>query len=80
MIRTQIYLTEHEKKGLKRISVSCNKKPSELIRMAIDSLIEKNGKTGRKEILEKTAGTWGNRQDLDEILALRKKWERSFSA
>jgi hypothetical protein len=48
--------------------------------MAIDSLIEKNGKTGRKEILEKTAGVWKNRQDMDEILSLRKKWDRSFSA
>ncbi len=48
--------------------------------MAIDSLIEKNGKAGRNEILEKTAGTWGNRQDLDEILAPRKKCDRSFSA
>ena len=80
MIRTQIYLTKHEKIGLKKISASCNKKQSELIRMAIDSLIEKNGKTGRKEILEKTAGSWKNRQDLGEILALRNKWDRSFSS
>jgi hypothetical protein len=80
MIRTQIYLTEHERKGLREISASCNKKQSELIRMAIDSLIDKNGKTGRKEILEKTAGAWMDRQDLDEILALRKEWDRSFSA
>jgi hypothetical protein len=80
MIRTQIYLTEHERIGLRKISASCNKKQSELIRMAIDSLIEKNGKTGRKEILEKTAGIWKKRQDLDEILALRKTWDRSFSA
>ncbi len=79
MIRTQVYLTKHEKIGLEKISATCNRKPSELIRMAIDSLIEKNGKTGRKEIIEKTAGVWKNRQDLDGILALRKNWDRSFS-
>ena len=80
MIRTQIYLTENERKGLRKISASSNKKQSELIRMAIDSLIDKNGKTGRNEILEKTAGAWKNRHDLDEGLALRKNWDRSFSS
>ncbi|HCE44793.1 MAG TPA: CopG family transcriptional regulator [Lentisphaeria bacterium] len=80
MIRTQVYLTKHEKTSLEKISASCNRKPSELIRMAIDSLIEKNGKAGRKEIIEKTAGAWKNRQDLDDIIALRKNWDRSFNS
>ena len=62
MIRTQIYLTEYEKTGLRRISASCKKRQSELIRMAIDGLIEKNGKASRKEMIEKAAGAWKNRQ------------------
>ena len=80
MIRTQVYLTKHEKISLRKISDSCKKKQSELIRMAIDSLIEKNVKADRMEIVEKTAGAWKNRQDLDEILALRKKWDRGSSS
>jgi len=80
MIRTQVYLTKHEKIGLEKIAANCNRKPSELIRMAIDSLIEKKGKAGRKEIIEKTAGSWKNRHDLDDVIALRKNWDRSFSS
>ncbi len=43
MIRTQIYLTEQERDGLRALAAESGKKQSELIRAAIDSLIGKLG-------------------------------------
>ena len=40
MVRTQIYLTEAERAALKAIARQTGKKQSELIRQAIDLLIE----------------------------------------
>ncbi len=47
MFRTQIYLTENEKNALQNISSETGKKQSELIRQAVDSLIEKFTNTNR---------------------------------
>ena len=58
MIRTQVYITEVEKKSLKILAASTGKSQSELIRIAIDSLIEKNQKQNKKESLLNAFGMW----------------------
>ena len=64
MIRTQIYLTEQERDGLRALAVESGKKQSELIREAIDSLIGKSGTKQRKAVISRVAGMWKDRKDL----------------
>jgi len=41
LVRTQIYLTEEERQALKSMAANTGRKQSELIREAIDQMIEK---------------------------------------
>lgn len=76
MIRTQIYLTEEEKEALEKLSAESGKKQSELIRNAVDRLIDQSSEGNRKRILEHAAGMWKNRKDLPDFAGLRKSWDR----
>jgi len=79
MVRTQIYLTEEEKFALGAISRQEGKRQSELIREAVDELIARYSESRRREILEKAAGIWKDRDDLPDFAGLRKEWDRSIS-
>lgn len=76
MLRTQVYLTKDEREGLQELSRSTGKKQSELIRMAVDDLIEHASGRDRDLILRETAGMWKNRDDLPDFDAMRKSWDR----
>lgn len=76
MIRTQIYLTEHQRNELAAIAKSCGKKQSELIREAIDGLIKQASKRHRETVLRKSAGIWKNRTDLPDFESIRSEWDR----
>jgi len=76
MIRTQIYLTEHQRNELATMSKSFGKKQSELIREAIDKLIEQAGKSHREMVLRESAGIWKNRTDLPDFESIRSEWDR----
>ena len=77
MIRTQIYLTEHQRSELATIAKSFGKKQSELIREAIDQLIEKTGKNHREMVLREAAGIWKDRTDLPDFKSIRAEWDRT---
>ena len=77
MVRTQIYLTERERKALIALSAATGKKKSELIREAVDRLIEQFGKTRRQAILDSVAGMWQERNDLPDFDSIRKDWDRN---
>ena len=77
MVRTQIYLTERERKALIALSAATGKKKSELIREAVDRLIEQFGKTRRQAILDSVAGMWQERNDLPDFDSIRKYWDRN---
>ncbi len=77
MIRTQIYLTEKQRNELASLSKSFGKKQSELIREAIDKLIEQAGKNHRKMVLREAAGIWKDRTDLPDFKSIRSEWDRS---
>ena len=47
MVRTQIYLTEEEKKGLKSAALAQGVSQSDLIRQAIDDLLARTRKPAR---------------------------------
>ena len=77
MIRTQIYLTEHQRNELAIIAKSFGKKQSELIREAIDRLIDQAGKSHRELVLREAAGIWKDRTDLPDFLSIRSEWDRT---
>jgi chromosome segregation and condensation protein ScpB len=77
MIRTQIYLTEQQRNELATIAKSFGKKQSELIREAIDRLIEQTGKNHRELVLREVAGIWKDRTDLPDFKSIRTEWDRT---
>ena len=76
MIRTQIYLTEEEKKGLESLSSLKGVSQSDLIRQAIDDLLARTNKVDKTEIIEDMAGIWGKRDDLPDIREMRTRWSK----
>ncbi|MEA2083133.1 MAG: CopG family transcriptional regulator [Thermodesulfobacteriota bacterium] len=76
MIRTQIYLTDRQRSELATISKTSGKKQSELIREAVDYLIDKASSSRREIVLKDAAGIWKNRTDLPDFKAVRAEWDR----
>jgi lipase chaperone LimK len=76
MIRTQIYLTESEKAQLETIALTRGVKQSELIRDAVDQLIEKYTPSQRLARIKQARGLWKNRSDLPALRDLRSGWSR----
>jgi len=77
MVRTQIYLTEQQRKQLASIAKTSGKKQSELIREAVDRLIDQESQRRRKAVLQKAAGIWKDRTDLPDFGATRAEWDRN---
>ena len=76
MVRTQIYLTNKQRAELAVIAKYSGKKQSEIIREAIDRLIDQTGQKQRDMALRKAAGIWKYRKDLPDFRALRSEWDR----
>jgi hypothetical protein len=77
MVRTQIYLTERQRDELAAIAKTVGKKQSELIREAVDRLIDQAGSSRRETVLRETAGIWKDRTDLPDFKAVRTEWNRN---
>jgi hypothetical protein len=77
MVRTQIYMTESQRDGLKAIAKTVGKKQSELIREAIDRLIDEVSCGRRETVLREAAGIWKDRKDLPDFRAARAEWDRN---
>ena len=77
MIRTQIYLTERQRDELTAIARTAGKKQSELIREAVDRLIDQAGRSRRDVVLREAAGIWKDREDLPDFKATRAEWDRN---
>jgi hypothetical protein len=79
MVRTQIYLTEEEKRGLESVAATRGMSQSDVIRTAIDELLARTGPVDRCAVLDGIAGTWAHRTDLPDIRSLRTGWRRRAS-
>ena len=77
MIRTQIYLTDRQRNELAAIGRTAGKKQSELIREAVDRLIDQSGHQRREKVLREVAGIWKDRRDLPDFEATRAEWDRN---
>lgn len=77
MIRTQIYLTEHEQTALKALTRQTGKSQSELIRDAVDRLLAQFDSRSRLDKLRAARGMWKNRDDLADFEATRQSLNRS---
>ena len=67
MVRTLVYLTERERDELAAIAKTVGKKQNELIREAVDRLIDESGRRRRETVLRKAAGIWKDRTDLPDF-------------
>ncbi len=77
MVRTQIYLTERQRDELAAIAKTAGKKQSELIREAVDRLIDQSGRSRREAVLRAAAGVWKDRKDLPDFKDTRADWDRN---
>lgn len=77
MVRTQIYLTERQRDEVAAIAKTAGKKQSEVIREAIDRLIDQRGRSRREAVLREAAGIWKDRTDLPDFKATRAEWDRN---
>lgn len=77
MVRTQIYLTKRQRDELAAIAKTVGKKQSELIREAVDRLIDQAGRRRREIVLREAAGIWKDRTDLPDFKAARAEWDRN---
>ncbi len=77
MVRTQVYLTEEERTGLGALVEATGKKQAELIREAIDRLLDSVSEGRRDSVLGRAAGMWRDRSDLPDFRATRQSWDRS---
>lgn len=76
MIRTQIYLTEEERQTLKAMAAHTGKKQSQLIREAIDQMIDRYQAGTQRLKREGARGMWKDRRDLPDFAAIRREWDR----
>jgi len=76
MIRTQIYLTERQREKLAAIAKTAGKRQSELIRDAVDHLIDQESQSRRETLLREAAGIWKDRTDLPDFKTTRAEWDR----
>ena len=76
MVRTQIYLTEHQREELAVIARNTSRRQSELIREAVDRFIEDTSRHRREQVLQEAAGVWKGRSDLPDYEAVRAGWDR----
>jgi Arc/MetJ-type ribon-helix-helix transcriptional regulator len=68
MVRTQVYLTEEQERGLKQLAASSGRKQSELIREAIDQLLSEKRQRQWLKSLEPMFGMWADRPEMDHFV------------
>ena len=79
MVRTQIYITDKERESLQTLSKQTGKTQSELIRQAIERLLDQFTKADRSELFIQAKGMWKDRKDLPDFKAIRREFDRGLA-
>ena len=77
MHRTQIYLTDIQRRALQSIARRLGRTQSDLIRSALDTYIEWQTPAERIELLHAGRGIWKGRSDLPQLTAIRRELDRA---
>ena len=76
VLNGRLNLTDRQRAELLVIAKNLGKKQSEIIREAIDRLIDQTGESRKKMALREAAGIWKNRKDLPDFRQIRSEWDR----
>ena len=76
MERTQIYLTEEERRALRALATRLDRSQSALIREAIDRYVDRYQEGNRLDLLRPAWGIWADREDLPDFEAVRRELDR----
>lgn len=76
MKRTQIYIEEKQAQRLKALAARTGESQSELIRQAINGLLDQDLSEDWREQIMSAAGLWRTRDDLPSFEALRQELDR----
>ena len=76
MVRTQVYLTERQERGPKALAARTGARQSELIRRAVDALLETEDAHDWKAALRRARGLWAGRPQVEaEPAAMRREFD-----
>lgn len=76
MERTQIYLTEEERRALKALGARLGRSQSALIRDAIDRYVDRYQEGNRLDLLRQARGLWADRMALPDFESVRREMDR----
>ena len=77
MERTQIYLTEAERRALKALATRLDRSQSALIREAIDRYVDRYQEGNRLGLLRTARGMWADKQGLPDFEVVRQELDRT---
>lgn len=78
MIRTQIYITEEEKRKLRKLAEYSGRKQSELVRNAIDAFLAHASASTSRDVLRTCRGMWKDRE-WEEFETIRTEVEERLT-
>ena len=76
MHRTQIYLSESQRKALRSIARRLGRTQSDVIRSAVDRFLQAHSPSDRLELLRQARAMWESRTDLPDLRTLREETDR----